>query len=66
MKLIVNGKAHVHKGMATLPSLLRELKVDGNHVAVMVNDDVVAKDDRSSIRLKTGDRIELLMFAGGG
>jgi len=66
MKLTVNGETHVHKGNATLPALLTELKVDGNRVAIMVNDDVVAKDERASIVLKTGDRVELLMFAGGG
>jgi len=66
MRLTVNGKTHVHKGDATLPALLKEMKVDGNRVAIMVNEDVVAKDERASVRLNNGDRIELLMFAGGG
>ena len=66
MKLIVNGKTHVHKGAVTLPALLKELKIDGNRVAIMVNDNVIAGKERASFPLKEGDRIELLTFAGGG
>ena len=58
VKLTVNGKARIHKGNATLLALLKELKVDGNRVATMVNDDVVAKNERASVRLNNGDRIE--------
>jgi sulfur carrier protein len=66
MKLIVNGKTHLHKGPATLPALLRNLKVDGNRVAIMVNEKVIAGKERARFPLKEGDRIELLTFAGGG
>jgi sulfur carrier protein len=66
MKLIVNGKAHVHNGPATVSVLLRNLKVNGNRVAIMVNDNIIAGRERARFPLKEGDRIELLTFAGGG
>jgi sulfur carrier protein len=66
MKLIINGKRHIHKGAANLPALLKELKIDGNRVAIMVNDNVIAGKERARFPLQEGDRIELLTFAGGG
>lgn len=66
MKLIINGKRCVHKAAVTLPALLKELNIDGNRVAIMVNDKVIAGKDRARFPLKEGDRIELLTFAGGG
>ena len=66
MQLTVNGKAHEHAGDGTLPSLLDELGARHDRVAVLVNDDVVAREERNSIALSPGDRVEVLGFAGGG
>ena len=66
MKLQVNGEPYEHGGEATLASLLRELGADGARVAVLIGDVVVPRDERDATRLKDGDRIEILTFAGGG
>jgi sulfur carrier protein len=66
MILMVNGEKHAHRGDGTLLTLLQELQADGNRVATMVNDAVVGKEQRAAVTLREGDRVEVLMFAGGG
>ena len=66
MKLTVNGEVYEHRGEGTLLSLLGEMGVDPERVAVMINDEVVANADRASAELKDGDRVEVLTFAQGG
>jgi len=66
MKILVNGEKHEHGGQGTIASLLKEMEISGDRVAIMVNDKVVNRDERKSVRLKDGDRVELLTFAGGG
>jgi len=66
MRLTVNGEMHDHQGDATLVSLLRQLGADGDRVATMLNDEIIRKKDRSLTRLSDGDRVEVLVFAGGG
>lgn len=66
MKLTVNGDEYDHGGDGTLVSLLQELGVKPERVAVMINDEVVEKSDRENARLNAGDRVEVLTFAQGG
>lgn len=66
MNLMVNGKSHEHQGRGTIESLLKELGADRERVAIMINDNIINCNERDSITLKNGDRIEVLTFAGGG
>ena len=66
MRLIVNGAPHEHHGAGTLVSLLRELGANGDRVATMLNDEIIGKGARSHTKLCDGDRVEVLIFAGGG
>ena len=66
MRLIVNGDPHEHQGDGSLGALLNELDVDPRRVAIMVNDEVVRRDAREKIVLAESDKVELLVFAGGG
>ena len=66
MKLVVNDEAHIHNGDGSIKSLISELNADKGRVAVMVNGDVVPRTMWDSIALNENDRIELLVFAGGG
>ncbi|OGV61257.1 MAG: thiamine biosynthesis protein ThiS [Lentisphaerae bacterium RIFOXYA12_FULL_48_11] len=66
MILIVNGKAHKYSGKATTKALLQSMRIDCERVAVMVNDKVVSRKKYSSAKLKQGDKVEILTFAGGG
>jgi sulfur carrier protein len=64
--LTVNGAPHRHDGEGTLASLLGELGANPRRVAIMVNDEILHGADRDRRVLKEGDRVEVLMFAGGG
>jgi len=66
MKILVNGIQHEHKGRGTLDMLLNELGAQPDAVAIMVNDQVIPRTDRTAITLKEGDRVEVLSFMGGG
>ncbi len=66
MNLTVNGKAHKHKGKATIQALLLSMHIDPGRVAVMINYRVVSRKKFASAKLVAGDRVEILTFAGGG
>ncbi len=64
--LIVNGDALELQGSGGIPSLITQLGADGNRIAVMVNDAVIARNTWPDAELHAGDRVEILTFAGGG
>jgi len=66
MKLIVNGNAHEHWGDGAPQALLAELGVAAERVALVVNERVVPRREWEDLRLKPGDRVEMLTFMGGG
>lgn len=66
MEMMLNGEPHEHKGDGTLPSLLSEIAADPLNVAIMINDNVISRTERDSVTLADGDRIEIVVFAGGG
>ena len=66
MRLIINGETIERPATCTLEVLLRELKLQAERVATVVNDDVVPASLRAARSLHEGDRIEILTFAGGG
>ena len=66
MKIFVNGNQHEHKGNGSLDALLKELGANPDAVALMVNDHVIPRADRTAITLKDEDRVEVLSFMGGG
>ncbi len=65
MQVCVNGE-NCETGSVFVNDLLREQGADPARVAVVLNDAVVPVGLRASTRLAVGDRVELLMFAGGG
>jgi thiamine biosynthesis protein ThiS len=66
LKLTVNGEPHEHKGDGALVSLLREIGTDPRQVAIAINDAVVNRQDIKSMQLVANDRVEIMVFAGGG
>jgi sulfur carrier protein len=64
--LTVNGESLALEGAGDISSLLKQMGADPARVAIMVNDRVVARDGWSSVTLVDGDRLEVLIFAGGG
>jgi len=66
MKIIVNGQVkNISEGIV-LSSLLDDLKIDRERIAVEINLEIIKKDRYESLKLVEGDRIEILQFVGGG
>ena len=66
MNLVVNGEIHKHKGHGSIADLLAECQAEPSRTAIMINGEVTPRGRWNSVRLVEGDRVELLMFAGGG
>jgi len=66
MTITLNGTLYELGDPATLGHLLISLDIVPERVAVMVNDRIVPKEERNSTVLNEGDRVEVLIFMGGG
>jgi len=62
----LNGKQQPLPPDSAVSDLLSIIGSDGKSVAVVVNDHIIRPENRPSHLLQEGDRVELLIFAGGG
>ena len=62
----LNGQQQVMPPGSTVSDLLSIIGSDGKSIAVVVNEHIIRPELRSAHQLHEGDRVELLMFAGGG
>ena len=62
----LNGKLQTLPPGSTVTDLLSIIGSDGNTVAIVVNDRIIRPDKRSTYLLQDNDRVEILVFAGGG
>lgn len=66
IKITVNGKQMQIIPIFTLKSLITKLKMPLNKIAIELNKKIIDKNRISKIRLKKGDKIEIVHFIGGG
>jgi sulfur carrier protein len=66
MKVMVNGESREFPQVKTVGDLLRTLNADARRVAVVVNDEIVPSEKWDLFAIRDGDRIEVLIFVGGG
>lgn len=66
MNVVLNGAPREIPADSTVQSLVESLGVGERRVAVMVNDRIAKKDERATIRLSEGDRVEVVHMVGGG
>ena len=66
IKITVNGKQMQIIPTFTLKSLITKLKMPLNKIAIELNKKIIDKNRISEIRLKKGDKIEIVHFIGGG
>ena len=66
IKIIVNGKQMQITPKFSLKSLITKLKMPLNKIAIELNKKIIDKNRISEIRLKKGDKIEIVHFIGGG
>ena len=66
IKIIVNGKQITVKFKFSLKNLIDKLKLPLNKVAIEINKEIINKKNIKKIFLKTGDKLEVVHFIGGG
>ena len=66
IKIIVNGKQMTVKLKFSLKNLVDKLKLPIGKVAIELNRQIVNKKNINKVLLKTGDKIEVVHFIGGG
>lgn len=66
MQLTVNGEPRAFEPPLTVEGLLERMGMDGRKVAVERNREVVPKSRYGATDLRSGDRIEIVHFIGGG
>ncbi len=66
IKIIVNGRQMTINLKFSLKNLIEKLKLPIKKVAIELNREIVNKQRISKIILKSGDKIEIVNFIGGG
>ena len=66
VKINLNGKNRLISSKMSLKSLLNNNKISINKVAIEINEEIINKKKISKIKLKNGDKIEIVHFIGGG
>ncbi|MGB7509727.1 MAG: sulfur carrier protein ThiS, partial [Pelodictyon phaeoclathratiforme] len=62
----LNGQQQPLPAGSAVNDLLSIIGSDGKSVAVVVNQQIIRPENRSTRLLQEGDQVELLIFAGGG
>ena len=66
VKINLNGKNRLISSKMSLKSLLNNNKIPVNKVAIEINMEIINKKKISKIKLKNGDKVEIVHFIGGG
>jgi thiamine biosynthesis protein ThiS len=66
MKLEINGESRDFSSALTLDSLLEQLGMKQDRVAVELNHELLPREQWSVTHLAEGDRLEIVHFVGGG
>jgi thiamine biosynthesis protein ThiS len=66
LKIILNGAGREVAETATLSSLIEELGINPERVAVEINLQIIGRADFKTTSFKEGDRVEVIGFVGGG
>ncbi len=65
MRLVINAEER-ELAVSTLESLIAELGMQADRVAVELNREIVPRARWSATTLQEGDRLEIVHFVGGG
>ena len=66
MNLQINGDLRDFSSPLSLASLLEQMGLKADRVAVELNRNIVPRDQWSATSLKDGDQLEIVHFVGGG
>jgi len=66
MKICVNGKDIQAEDGLTISALIAQLKADVKYAAVELNLEIIDRESYGSVKLKDGDKVEIILPVGGG
>jgi thiamine biosynthesis protein ThiS len=66
MVIQVNGEARNVEGPLSVGSLIQQLGMKPDRVAIELNRQIVRRDAWAQTQLREGDRVEIVHFVGGG
>lgn len=66
MKLQINGEDREFSPPLSLSSLLEQLGMKQDRIAVELNRNIVPREQWGETSLSDGDRLEIVQFVGGG
>ena len=66
MKIQINGENREIQSGEDLAALVKLMHSSKQRVAVLLNDELIPADKQAGHTLKQDDRVEILIFAGGG
>ena len=66
IKIIVNGKQIMVNVKFSIKNVIDKLKMPIGKVAIELNREIINKKNINKIFLKTGDKVEIVHFIGGG
>ena len=66
IKIKINGKIKPITQDSTLSTVLKNLKIPLNKVAIELNEEIIYKKKINKIKLNKNDKIEIVHFIGGG
>jgi len=65
MKIFVNGEEKESDSVTVL-DLISSYSLKPQGVAIECNGEVISRESYGAVKIKNGDRIEILRFVGGG
>jgi sulfur carrier protein len=66
MRLIINGEEKNVTDISSLASLVEQLGLKSDRLAVELNREIVPRSQWMETPVKDGDRLEIVHFVGGG
>jgi sulfur carrier protein len=66
MRLLINGEERTFSGVEDVAGLVAALGLDGRKVAIERNLEIVPKSLYAATAIADDDRIEIVVFVGGG
>jgi len=66
MEIRINGKIQTARDGITIREFLETCSIDPAKVVVEINNSIITRDSFGTQKFKSGDRVEILRFVGGG
>ncbi|MDO5575750.1 MAG: sulfur carrier protein ThiS [Fibrobacter sp.] len=66
VSVVINGREETFENIRTIADLLREKGFENSKVVVEVNYEIVKRDKFEQYEIRSGDKLEVLRFVGGG